>query len=302
MAFCAGAGATNVDLLYKGFERLPKLGEELYCDEFSLQLGGGLPATLINLGRLGVSARIATELGNDMFSEFAKSKFQENGVEPVNLYDGDKIPLNITSAIILPEDRTFFTYGKGSIDPSEPAKEAFYEMATGAKVVLMHPGGFLPVYRRLKAEGTKLVLDTGWDEELSFSKYGEYLELADYYTPNRKEAMQITGASTPETAAERLRVYFDQVVVKVDKDGCIGMDGSKMFFVPSIDEFHNVDSTGAGDAFLSGFVYGLMHDCELKQCIAYGNITGGKAVTAVGALSAYVTEPELQAYYEKYYG
>lgn len=302
MAFCAGAGATNVDLLYKGFERLPKLGEELYCDEFSLQLGGGLPATLINLGRLGISARIATELGQDMFSEFAKSKFRENGVEPVNLYDGDKIPLNITSAIILPEDRTFFTYGKGSIDPSEPAKEAFYEMATGAKVVLMHPGGFLPVYRRLKAEGTKLVLDTGWDEELSFSKYGEYLELADYYTPNRKEAMQITGASTPETAAERLRVYFDQVVVKVDKDGCIGMDGSKMFFVPSIDEFHNVDSTGAGDAFLSGFVYGLMHDCELKQCIAYGNITGGKAVTAVGALSAYVTEPELQAYYEKYYG
>ena len=237
-----------------------------------------------------------------MFSEFAKSKFQENGVEPVNLYDGDKIPLNITSAIILPEDRTFFTYGKGSIDPSESAKEAFYEMATGAKVVLMHPGGFLPVYRRLKAEGTKLVLDTGWDEEMSFSKYGEYLELADYYTPNRKEAMQITGASTPETAAERLRVYFDQVVVKVDKDGCIGMDGSKMFFVPSIDEFHNVDSTGAGDAFLAGFVYGLMHDCELRQCIAYGNITGGKAVTAVGALSAYVTEPELQAYYEKYYG
>lgn len=77
MVFCAGAGSTNVDLLYKGFERLPKLGEELYCDEFSLQLGGGLPATLINLGRLGVSARIATELGQDMFSEFAKSKFQE---------------------------------------------------------------------------------------------------------------------------------------------------------------------------------------------------------------------------------
>lgn len=302
MVFCAGAGSTNVDLLYKGFERLPKLGEELYCDEFSLQLGGGLPATLINLGRLGVSARIATELGQDMFSEFAKSKFQENGVEPVNLYDGDKIPLNITSAIILPEDRTFFTYGKGSIDPSESAKDAFYEMATGAKVVLMHPGGFLPVYRGLNEEGTKLVLDTGWDEELSFSKYGEYLELADYYTPNRKEAMQITGASTPETAAERLRVYFDQVVVKVDKDGCIGMDGSKMFFVPSIDEFRNVDSTGAGDAFLAGFVYGLMHDCELRQCIAYGNITGGKAVTAVGALSAYVTESELQAYYEKYYG
>lgn len=302
MAFCAGAGATNVDLLYKGFERLPKLGEELYCDEFSLQLGGGLPATLINLGRLGVSARIATELGNDMFSEFAKSKFRENGVEPVNLYDGEKIPLNITSAVILPEDRTFFTYGKGSIDPSDVAKETFYQMAKGAKVVLMHPGGFLPVYRRLKAEGTKLVLDTGWDDGLSFEKYGEYLELADYYTPNRKEAMQITGASSPEAAAEQLRTYFDKVVVKVDKDGCIGIDSGEMFFVKSVDEFQNEDSTGAGDAFLAGFVYGLMHDCPLKQCIAYGNITGGKSVTAVGALTAYVTESELQTYYKRYYG
>ena len=58
MAFIAGAGATNVDLLYQGFDRLAGVGEELYCKDFSLQLGGGLPATLINLGRLGISTMI----------------------------------------------------------------------------------------------------------------------------------------------------------------------------------------------------------------------------------------------------
>ncbi len=77
MAFIAGAGATNVDLLYQGFDRLAGVGEELYCKDFSLQLGGGLPATLINLGRLGISTKIATELGNDIFSNFAKEKFTE---------------------------------------------------------------------------------------------------------------------------------------------------------------------------------------------------------------------------------
>lgn len=296
--FVAGAGATNVDLLYKGFPRLPKLGEEIYCDDFSLQLGGGVPATLINLGRLGLETRIATELGNDMFSRFAKEKFQENGVAPVNLYAGDKIPLNITSAIILPEDRTFFTYGKGSIESDEAALDTFYKAATGAKVVLMQPGGFLPVYEQLKAEGSIMVLDTGWDENLSFEAYGKYLEIADYYTPNRKEALQITGEATPERAAERLHTYFDKVVVKVDKDGCIGSENGQQFFVKSVAEFKNADSTGAGDAFLAGFIYGLMHDESLATCIAYGNITGGKAVTAVGALSAYVTEDELQALYE----
>ena len=162
MDFISGAGATNVDLLYQGFDRLAGVGEELYCKDFSLQLGGGLPATLINLGRLGIDTRIATELSTDIFSEFAKAKFEENNVTPTNLYSGDKIPLNITSAIILPHDRTFYTYGKGSIEPDDKAKEAFYNIASGSKITMMQLGGFLDVYKKLHDEGTILVLDTGW--------------------------------------------------------------------------------------------------------------------------------------------
>lgn len=296
MAFIAGAGATNVDLLYQGFDRLAGVGEELYCKDFSLQLGGGLPATLINLGRLGIETKIATELGKDIFSNFAKEKFTQNGVSPTNLYSGENIPLNITSAIILPKDRTFYTYGKGNIEPDEKALKTFYSIAKGCKICMMQLGGFLPVYKQLKEEGTILVLDTGWDDEMSIEKYRDYLELADYYTPNRKEAMKITGTDTPEKAAYALKAYFEKVVVKVDADGCIGIDGDNEFFVPSIEEFINVDSTGAGDAFLAGFMYGLFYDYNLKDCIKFGNVTGGKAVTKVGALSGYVTEQELLAY------
>lgn len=293
MAFIAGAGATNVDLLYENMPKIPDVGEEVYTDRFSLQLGGGLPATLINLGRLGIDAKIATELGNDIFSEFAKTKFTENRVQPVNLYKGSGIPLNITSAIILKEDRSFITYGKGSIEPDDKAKEDFYNISKGAKICLMAPGGFLDVYKKLKSEGTIMVLDMGWDEELTFEKYSELFAVADYYTPNQKEALAITGCSNAKDAAYELKKYFDKVVVKVDKDGCIGIDGADYFFCPSLKQYKNVDSTGAGDAFLAGFVYGLFYNYPLKDCIEFGNITGGKAVTAVGALSAYVNEKEL---------
>ena len=252
MPFIAGAGATNVDLLYADMPKIPDIGEEVYTNKFSLQLGGGLPATLINAGRLGIEAKIATELGNDIFSEFAKKKFEENNVAPTNLY-------------------------------------------SGAKICLMAPGGFLDVYRKLKAEGTIMVLDMGWDDELTFEKYGELFEIADYYTPNQKEALTVTGCDNAKDAAYALKKYFDKVVVKVDKDGCIGIDGDDYFFCPSLEQFKNVDSTGAGDAFLAGFIYGLFYDYPLKDCIEFGNITGGKAVTAVGALSAYVNEKELLA-------
>ncbi len=302
MSFIAGAGATNVDLLYQDMPKIPEVGEEVYTDKFSLQLGGGLPATLINLGRLGIETKIATELGTDLFSSFAKSQFEQNGVTPLNLYHGDGIPLNITSAIILPHDRSFITYGKGSIDADEKSAEEFYNMAHGAKICLMNPGGFTGVYSRLKSEGTVMVLDTGWDDELGFDKYGELLRIADYYTPNQKEALKITGCSQVRDAADALKNYFDRVIIKLDKDGCMGLDEEGEFFRGSIDEFTCVDSTGAGDAFLAGFCYGLYYDYPFRDCIEFGNVTGGKAVTAAGALSAYVTESELLDYKKRYSG
>lgn len=301
MAFIAGAGATNVDLLYGSMPKIPGVGEEIYTDNFSCQLGGGLPATLINLSRLGIETKIATELGNDMFSAFAAEQYKRNHVDPLNLYKGDSIPLNITSAIILENDRSFITYGKGSIEPDDAAKESFYKMASGAKICLMQPGGFLDVYKKLKSEGTLMVLDMGWDEEMSEKKYGDFLETADIYTPNRLEALRITGKTDVEDAANALKKYFDRIIVKVDRDGCIGIDKDEYFFVESIELFKNKDSTGAGDAFLAGLCYGLFYDYPLKDCVEFGNITGGKAVTEIGALSAYVTEKELLKIKEEIY-
>lgn len=301
MSFIAGAGATNVDLLYEDMPKIPDVGEEIYTDKFSCQLGGGLPATLINIGRLGIESKIATELGGDMFSAFALEQYKKNNVEPMNIYKGSAIPLNITSAIILKDDRSFITYGKGSIEPDDEAKESFYNMAHGAKICLMQPGGFIEVYKKLKSEGTLMVLDMGWDENMSVEKYSDLLDTADIYTPNRKEALRITGAANENDAADALKKYIDRVIVKVDKDGCIGIDNGERFFVKSVEKFKNKDSTGAGDAFLAGLCYGLFYDYPLKDCIEFGNITGGKAVTAVGALSAYVTEKELLKLKEENY-
>ena len=299
MSFIAGAGLTNIDLLYTGMPRIPDVGEEIYSEGFELQLGGGLPATLINLGRLGIPTKIATLLGNDIFSEFAKEKFRENNVEPENLYEADGIPVNITSAIILKGDRSFITYGRGFIDTDENAAQKFYKLAHGSKITLMQPGAFLDVYRKLHDEGTTLILDTGWDDELSIEKYREYLEIADYYTPNKKEALKITDSENAEEAIKKLGEFFEKPVVKLDKEGVLGMENGRLIFAKSVEEFINVDSTGAGDAFLAGFAYGIYKDRPFEDCLIYGNITGGKCVTKAGALSAYVTEEEMLNLAEK---
>jgi len=298
--FVAGIDNTNVDLLFVGMPRVPSEGEELFAKDFSLQLGGGAPGTLIGLSRLGIETKIGTKLGTDIFSEFAKSKFKEAGVIPLNLYHGDKIPLNITCAAITESDRTFISYGQSAFEADSGMLDTIYNEFKGAKFALMHTGNFLPLYKKLKSGGTVLVLDTGWDDDLSFENYHDYLELADYYTPNLKEALKITGENTAEDAAWKLNKYFDKVIIKLDKDGCLLYENGAFKTIKSIEEFKLKDSTGAGDAFLAGLVYGLFYDYPLDQSVLFGNITGGKSVTGVGCLTEYVNEPELLALAEKY--
>jgi sugar/nucleoside kinase (ribokinase family) len=300
MSFIAGAGITNIDLLYTGVKRIPEKGEEVYSEGFEMKLGGGAPATLINLARLGVKVKCDTALGDDIFSGFAMREYEAHGITPVNLNTDDEIPLNITSAVILPDDRSFITYGNVTLKDNTDTAERLYNMAHGSDITVMQAGSFFEVYEKLKSEGTTLVFDTGWDDELSLEKYGDYLKLANYYTPNRKEALKITAQGEIHRAAEVLKEYFDEVIIKLDSEGCLYYNGREFKIIPSIAEFNHVDSTGAGDAFLAGLCYGLHRGYNTEDSVLFGNITGGKAVTKPGALSAYCTEDELLEYYNKY--
>ncbi len=298
-AFVAGADKVNIDLIFSGLGKLPEEGHEVMSEGFSLEMGGGIPATLVGLGRLGVPVRVQTPLGDDLFSGFAKDFFIKNGVDVVNLTpDYAGIPLNVTSVQLTPHDRTFVTYSDRR-EPSGEELELVYQRSTGAKICCMNPV-YLPVYKRLKDEGTILVLDTGWDDDMSLESWKPLLELADYYLPNRLEAMKITGADSPEEAAQRLEPYFETVIVKLDADGCLIRERGVQTLVPSVPATDYKDSTGAGDAFYAGFLYGRYHDMSVYDSILCGNLTGGKCVTAIGCLNAWYNEAELLEAKERY--
>ncbi len=294
MSFVAAAGIMNLDLIYAGLDALPQEGREVFAEQFSVQLGGGVVATMATLRALGVPTKAATYWGEDLFSNFAAAEIQKYGVEMHNLHvRSGGIPLSITSIAVTPRDRTFLSYiDWPEIDAEAEAK--VYELFKGARVVEMQPG-YLGAYRRLKAEGAQLVLDLGWDDDMSTQKYHEYLELADYFTPNRDEAMKITAAATPEEAAEKLRKYFDKVIVKLDSEGCLVLEEDKRYVVKSIPQYTRRDSTGAGDAFIAGLMYGIFHGRPLQEAVLYGNITGGNCVAQLGCLNKLLAERELLA-------
>ncbi|WP_343250388.1 carbohydrate kinase family protein [Diplocloster hominis] len=291
MKFAGGAGYLNVDLLFTGLEHLPEEGKEIYSREFDTQIGGGVAATLINMGRLGIPVKLLTFLGRDFFSDFARRELDRFPIDYENLYTGDQMPVTVSAAMVTESDRSFLSYrNKKTVTPQ--IEEKIYQELKGARVVEMQED-FLHAYQKLKREGTLLVLDTGWSEELSVENYRPYLETADFYTPNRKEALKITGTGNLKDAAEVLGCFFEQVIIKLDEDGCMIKDRAGTRIIPPLPGVRPVDATGAGDAFLSGFLFGLYEGYPLDDCVLFGNITGGTCVRSVGCLSSYVNREEL---------
>lgn len=300
MSFVGGVGAINIDLLYTGADHIPVPGEEVFAREFGVYLGGGTPGTLVNLGRLGVRSKICTFLGHDMFSSFAWHELDAEEAEVVNLYNGDDMPLTISSTMVVDDDRAFMSYGRQP-EITDTMLERLKSELAGAKVVPMD-AGLAPLFRELKANGTTLVFDTGWEDDLSLEKHAESLALADFYLPNRREALKITGEANVEDAARVLGKYLKVPIVKLDHEGCLYLKNGSVRRVPPVPDVQAVDTTGAGDAFRAGFIYGLFHDWPVEQCLQFGNITGAACVQAFGCLTRYVDERQLLVERKKFYG
>ena len=111
------------------------------------------------------------------------------------------------------------------------------------------------------------------------------LQYVDYLIPNEEEAYLVTGADTPETAAFILKqAGVKNIIIKCGKRGCYVL-GDTGFYVPAVSDAVCVDTTGAGDSFAAGFVYGISEGWDLHRCAEFANSCGAKAIARVGATS-----------------
>ena len=191
-------------------------------------------------------------------------------------------------------DRGFLAHNEGVyesiLDP-----ETVYGFLRDAKVVFA-PVGQPEVTRRLHEEGVKVVYDSGWSDDLSIDGIKAFLPYIDVYTPNDKEARKLAGTDDLEEAVRFLAGYTPHPVVTLGKGGCAYWHDGSIRYVSAIDEFRAVDTTGAGDNFLTGIIYGLLTEEPLDRCVRLGNIFAGKSTTAVGCFGAAVTPALIRKY------
>lgn len=91
------------------------------------------------------------------------------------------------------------------------------------------------------------------------------------------------------------------MIIKLDQDGCLLKSGDNIQIIPPLRHVNNIDSTGAGDAFMSGFLFGVYHHYEVEDCVRCGNIMDAACVSHVGCITGALTETELLEKFKEYY-
>lgn len=283
----------NLDIIFKGFPSLPKSGEEVFATQFDLQLGGGPMLYPIVLHSLGCKVALGTFLSENEPSNICIRLMRQMDFNAYQSFETKETdPVVVTSVLSFDHDRSFIAYNR-FVNESCLTEGDVYDFLKDSYVVSA-PIGHPDVVKRLHNDGVKIVFDVGWDDSLYIDNLKEILPYVDIFAPNDKEAIKMTGTSTLTEALMFLKEYTKTPIITTGKDGCIFYeDGVKT--IPAITEFESIDTTGAGDNFITGIIYGIIHKNSLADCLRLGTIFAGNSTTQIGCYGAKITHDIIQS-------
>lgn len=288
-------GRPTWDLVFTGIPNWPVIGQEVFAQGLTVSPGGTFNGVAA-LARLGVRVGMIGSVGNDEWSQLGVQAMRDEGVSTEHIAVLDRTMPALSICMTFGGDRGFLTY-----EPSDPmlngrcvahALESLRQIDASFVQCCLNPD--LAAYARIAHQrGMRTIVDCGWDEPwLTSSEIRTLMPRADIVFMNQLEAFTITGESTIERALARLGTIVDFCVVKRGEEGSSAVIDGKQRFVEAVPA-EVVDATGAGDCFNAGFLYGLLHDASIEQCLLYGNICGARAVSKPGGFSGAPTISEL---------
>ena len=261
--------------------------------------GGSAANTICGLAAMGVTTGFIGKVGKDRLGKVFENDLVRNGIHPVLQYSDNETGL--ASALISPDsERTFATYLGAAVE-LEPV-DLTSEMFQGYTHFYIE--GYLVQHHELIRRAMELAKENGLDVILdlaSFNVVGDNLEFLHFlvkeYTDvvfaNADEARVFTSGKKPESALAEIAEDCWIAVVKTGKDGSLIQNKKQVFRVPPT-KVNCIDTTGAGDLYAAGFIYGMLHHLDLPVCGKIGSILAGKVIERIGARIPDAAWPEIR--------
>ena len=260
-------------------QRISNMPVHLVC-------GGSAANTITGISKMGMKTGFIFKVHNDEIGDNYKKDLEMYGVETIALEDVQ--PSGRSLVFITPDgERTMATFlGAAAAMTPEDLKA---EMFTGYD--LFYTEGYLVQNHELIETAMKMAKDAGLKVALDLASYNvvesnkEFLEMlidtyVDIVFANEEESMALTSLNHDQAVIHMGENTYISVV-KLGSNGAIGRRGNEHARVPAV-KANCIDTTGAGDLFASGFLYGLSLDKTLQECLRFGTISAGKVIEHIG--------------------
>ena len=282
-----------------------------------LRCAGGAPANVaVGVSRLGCEAGFIGRVGNDPLGKFMQQTLQAEKVSTDNMILD---PQQRTSTVIvgLDDGERSFTF------MVNPSADQFLEVGD---LPTFHQGDFLhccsialinnpsrsttiEAIRRIREVGGFFSFDPNLRESLwaSLDEMKEVVNsviaMADILKFSEEELTLLTNTTNLEEATKLITAQYPEklIIITLGKDGAIYHLNGKSQVVKG-KALKPVDTTGAGDAFVSGLLAGLSQvsdwkeEATLVEVIRKANASGALATTAKGAMAALPNKAQLEAF------
>ena len=249
--------------------------------------GGSAANTIHGLAHLGMETGFVGKVGDDELGRFFKKDMQDNKITPLlfrSMHETGRAMALVTSD----SERTFATYLGAAVDLStdDISHDVFegYDYFYIEGYLVQNKEMFEKALRLARNAGQKICLDLASynvvEANVSFFKtvISKYV---DILFANEEEIKALTGMS-PEAGANEVKSLVEIAVIKIGAEGsyCVSDQGSVRIGVrPS----NPIDTTGAGDLYAAGFIYGHIKGFDLETCGKMGAILGGRIIELYGA-------------------
>jgi len=294
-------GEINVDLILSADEINPVFGQELLVDDMTLTMGSSSVIFSCGAARLGLKVGFVGIAGDDEFGRFMLREMAARGVDVTPVIVDPAIKTGITVSLSTAADRALLTYS-GSIAAltAERVDRALLDQARHVHIgsYFLQDGlreGLPGLLAEAHGCGLTVSLDTGFDPRETWDGgLQDTLAQVDVFVPNEVEAPAISGAANPEAALAALAEQVGVVAVKLGAKGAIAQQGLETVRAepPAVDA---VDTTGAGDSFDAGFVYGFLAGWPLERVLRLACACGALATRVPGGTNGQPTLAEALA-------
>ncbi|RAV10899.1 carbohydrate kinase family protein [Paenibacillus contaminans] len=297
-------GELNVDLILTGIDILPEWNKEKLADTFELAMGSSSAITACVLAGLGADVSFVGVVGDDDYGRFMIGSLRQAGIDTSYVTVDPAIRTGVTISMSTAKDRALLTY-MGSIRSLEPRHipEAAYMQGNH-----IHFGSYFlqegmrghwqDVFAKARNAGVTTSFDTGWDpnEDWHADAIGRLLTATDLFIPSRDEFTRIFPGSTLEESAARLPESRGRVAVKCGGAGAVlyGADGSRLEGKPF--RVTPVDTTGAGDSFNAGLIYGFLSGMSDPDMLMFANASGALATQRIGGAGSVPRHEDVLAF------